>query len=168
MAKRSNTKIRLFSNKQHYQTAFALVEILIVVAILGILAAIVIPEFQGHSQAAKESAAKDNLRILRNTIELYALQHDGVPPGYSGDDPSATAAYRIFELQTVVNNNYLSKLPENPFNNLRTIKTVQNGEDFPAEPVLTDLFGWIYKPESKIIKLNWSGIDSQGTSYFDY
>ncbi|GAH74356.1 unnamed protein product, partial [marine sediment metagenome] len=69
--------------------AFTLVEILIVVAILGILAAIVIPQFQAHSQEAKEAAAKDNLRILRNAIELYAVQHGGVPPGYPADNPDA-------------------------------------------------------------------------------
>ncbi|RKY11715.1 MAG: hypothetical protein DRP65_03460, partial [Planctomycetota bacterium] len=46
--------------------AFSLVELLIVVAILGILAAIVVPEFQTYTQQAKEAAAKDNLRILRN------------------------------------------------------------------------------------------------------
>ena len=63
---------------------FSLVEILIVVAILGILAAIVLPEFQAHTQQAKEAAAKDNLRILRQQIELYAAQHNGLAPGYIG------------------------------------------------------------------------------------
>ena len=48
--------------------AFTLVEILIVVALLGILAAIALPTFQDHIQQARESAAKDNLRILRNAI----------------------------------------------------------------------------------------------------
>lgn len=78
--------------------AFTLVEILIVVAILGILAAIVLPQFQSHTQQAKESAAKDNLRILRNAIELYAAQHDGVPPGYPNGDTTASPHYLCFAL----------------------------------------------------------------------
>ncbi|MHC4236894.1 MAG: type IV pilin protein, partial [Planctomycetota bacterium] len=49
---------------------------MIVVTILGSLAAIVIPEFSGHIQKAKESAAKDNLRILRQAIERYAQDHN--------------------------------------------------------------------------------------------
>ena len=76
--------------------AFTLVEVLIVVAILGILAAIVLPVFRSHSQKAKESAAKDNLRILRNTIEIYAAQHNGIPPGYKNNDPSQLAATAFF------------------------------------------------------------------------
>ena len=44
--------------------AFTLVETLIVVAILGILTAIALPTFRGHIAEAKESAAKDILRIL--------------------------------------------------------------------------------------------------------
>ena len=65
--------------------SFTLVELLIVVAILGILAAMTLPILQGHITEAKESAAKDTLRIMRNAIEIYAAQHNGVPPGYPGD-----------------------------------------------------------------------------------
>lgn len=47
--------------------AFIVVEVLIVAAISGIPAAIVIPQFQPQSQQAMDAAAKDNLRVLRNT-----------------------------------------------------------------------------------------------------
>ena len=60
--------------------AFTLAEILIVVAILGILASLVIPTFQTHAAEAKEAAAKDNLRILRTAIERYAAEHNGQFP----------------------------------------------------------------------------------------
>ena len=102
--------------------AFTLVEILIVVALLGILAAIVLPTFQDHIQQARETAAKDNLRILRNAIGLYAVEHNDVPPGYSNDDPSQSAFHWTFLLQMVGTSNHLSDMPENPFNGEIAIK----------------------------------------------
>src|SRR5207237_3761058 len=59
---------------------FTLVEILIVVIILGILAAIVIPQFANASQDARESALLSQLQTLRSQIELYKLQHKDVLP----------------------------------------------------------------------------------------
>lgn len=147
--------------------AFALAEILIVVAIIGILAAIVLPEFQDHVQQAKEAAAKDNLRILRNAIELYAHQHNGVPPGYDGNDPSTTPLYIFFVSQLVLAGDYLPKLPENPFNGEILVKMIGNAEDFPTEPV-EPYNGWVYQPATKTIKLNWEGTDTAGVAYFDY
>ena len=60
---------------------FTLVEILIVVVILGILAAIVIPQFTSASEAAKASSLVTQLQSLRSQIELYQLQHNGNYPG---------------------------------------------------------------------------------------
>lgn len=147
--------------------AFTLVEILIVVALLGILAAIALPTFQDHIQQARESAAKEDLRILRNTIEVYAAQHNGVPPGYQNDDPSGAVGYQKLAEQ-LITGNYLPDYPENPFNGSKLFKLIQNNEDFPAAPVMTDTYGWIYKAATKTIKLNWSGTDSAGVAYFDY
>ena len=148
--------------------AFTLVEILIVVAILGILAAIVVPQFQSHSQQAKEAAAKDNLRILRNLIELYAARHNDVPPGYINNDPSQSVGYRALADQLIVIGNYLPAYPENPFNGRNSIRLIQNNEAFPTEAQLFDSWGWVYKAATKEIRLNWPGTDSSGVSYFDY
>jgi type II secretion system protein G len=148
------------------KAAFTLVEILIVVAILGIIAAIVLPEFQGHIQQAKEAAAKDNLRILREAIERYAFDHDGVPPGYLNDDTSQTPSSMRIQVQLTYNKNYLTKLPENPFNNQFVIHPVEDND--PMSSALVGNFGWIYKPSTKTIKLNTDGVDSEGISYLDY
>lgn len=151
------------------QKAFTLVEILIVVAILGILAAVVVPGLQGHITEAKGSAAKDNLRILRNAIELYALQHDGVPPGYPNDDPTQSPAFLAFVVQMVnksIWEYYLSDLPENPFNKLETIRVLGNEEEFPTDA--TGSFGWIYKPASRDFRIDWPGTDSKAVRYYDY
>ena len=60
---------------------FTLVEILIVVIILGILAAIVIPQFTNASQDARKSSLTSQLQTIRSQIELYKLQHlDQFPP----------------------------------------------------------------------------------------
>ena len=68
---------------------FTLVEILIVVVILGILAAIVIPQFSSASQAAQASSTVTQLQSLRSQLELYQLQHDGEYPQVTGDGIAA-------------------------------------------------------------------------------
>ncbi|MHC4765507.1 MAG: type IV pilin protein, partial [Planctomycetota bacterium] len=50
---------------------FTLIEILIVVVILGILAAIVIPQFTDASQEAAASNLRSQLQTIRSQIELY-------------------------------------------------------------------------------------------------
>lgn len=59
---------------------FTLVEILIVVVIMAVLAAAVIPQFTDSTNDAKDSTAKQNLRIMRAQLELYRLQHSGAYP----------------------------------------------------------------------------------------
>ena len=148
--------------------AFTLVEVLITVSILGILAAIVLPQFRSHAQAARESAAKDTLRILRNAIEHYAATHEDIAPGYPANDPSSSPGTRFFWMQMIRDRDYLSDEPVNPFSGQVTLKIITNAETFPVEAVETDTYGWIYKPATKEVRLNWSGTDSGGISYFDY
>jgi prepilin-type N-terminal cleavage/methylation domain-containing protein len=148
------------------ETGFTLVELIIVVAILGILAAIVLPEFQGHVQKAKEAAAKDSLRILREAIERYAADHNGIPPGYLNNNATSTPFDLYLYNQLCVDGNYLPQFPTNPFNDLYTIATFSNTASLPANA--TGNSGWIYKPATKTVKLNWPGTDSQGKKYYDY
>ena len=165
------------------KTAFTLVELMIVISILGILAAIVLPEFTTQTQQAKEAVAKDNLRILRNVIERYAIQHNGVPPGYlngsvgggiltfiaqttkttdiAGTSSGTTTVSELFPFGP-----YLTKVPENPLNNKGSMHTL--GDEQPFPDVATDTYGWIYKPQTKQIRLDSPGLDSQGVKYFDY
>jgi prepilin-type N-terminal cleavage/methylation domain-containing protein len=146
--------------------AFSLVELIIVVAILGIMAAIILPIFQSHAAEAKETASKDNLRILRSTIQLYAAQHGDIPPGYLNDDPTQPVGFTTFWARVVRDGHYLPALPENPFNESASITVLGNSETFPVDaPGDT---GWIYKPATREIRLNWPGTDSYGIRYYDY
>src|SRR5215210_5394014 len=72
------------------RAGFTLIEILIVVVILGILAAIVFPELTSASRQAREGVLKDDLRFMREQILRYRIQHDDVSPGYPAGDPTGT------------------------------------------------------------------------------
>jgi prepilin-type N-terminal cleavage/methylation domain-containing protein len=61
------------------QNGFTLVELLVVVIILAVLAAIVIPQLRSSSQDAKLSALDADLSTLRSSIELYYNQHNAYP-----------------------------------------------------------------------------------------
>jgi prepilin-type N-terminal cleavage/methylation domain-containing protein len=145
---------------------FTLIELMIVVSILGILGAIVLPEFQSHTQQAKEAAAKDNLRILRETIERYANDHNGIPPGYTNNDPAQSLIAVNVYRQLVILNKYLTKMPDNPFNGYDGLKVYIASQNFPTEADGTS--GWMYKPSTRELRLNWPGTDSQGIHFFDY
>jgi len=146
--------------------AFSLAELMIVVAVLGILAAVAVPRFDSYSTEAKSSAAKSNLRILRGAIELYTTRHGGIPPGYEDDDIEGPASDETFRRQMIVDEDYLRKVPENPFNGLDTIRVVPNQSAFPGSA--TGRFGWVYQPVTMTIKLDWPGLDLDGISYYEY
>ncbi len=60
---------------------FTLAELLIVVIILAILAAIIVPQFSSATVDAQESALDANLTGMRSAIELYRAQHGALYPG---------------------------------------------------------------------------------------
>jgi prepilin-type N-terminal cleavage/methylation domain-containing protein len=166
MNRQGKAQSKRYKKGQGTPRAFTLVEVLIVVAILGILAAVIVPEYRGHTQRAKESSAKESLQMLRSAIERYAIQHNGVPPGYPSADPSLTPNYLQYGFQLVRDGHYLSELPENPFNGHVNVRVILDDEPFPAEA--TGAYGWVYKPATKDIRLDWPGTDPSGKVYFEY
>jgi prepilin-type N-terminal cleavage/methylation domain-containing protein len=68
--------------KDNNRQAFTLIELLIVVAIIGILAAIAIPNFLQAQTRAKVSRAKTDLRTLSTAMELYYTDNLAYPPEY--------------------------------------------------------------------------------------
>ncbi len=165
------------------ERGFSLVELMIVVAVLGILAAIVVPQFQSYTTQAKEASAKSDLRTLRSAIELYTVQHNGVPPGYPNGDVTAAPVEQIFIWQLTMASNksgqtanpgtagfglgpYVKAFPKNPFNNLGLVKMVGNSEGFPASA--TGDFGYIYQPATVTVRLDWPETDKGGINYYDY
>lgn len=63
------------------QAGFTLVELLIVVIILAVLAAIIVPQFSSATIDAQEAALDANIARMRSAIELYQAQHGSAYPG---------------------------------------------------------------------------------------
>jgi general secretion pathway protein G len=73
--------LRLDTSRPIRRRGFTLIEILIVVVILGILAAIVIPQFTNAAQDASAASARSQLQTMRSQVELYRVQNNGqIPP----------------------------------------------------------------------------------------
>ena len=163
--------------------AFTLVEVMIVVALLGILAAVILPTMHGHTVSARESAVKECLMTMRTQIELYKMHHKGVPPGYvNGSTASSILLQHQFTATTAIDGAvstsktptsnypygpYIKKLPENPFNHRTDIAYVGAATAF-SDAVDGTTCGWLYKRETGEFVINWTGTDSKGVNFYDY
>ena len=111
-------------------SGFTLVEILIVVVILGILAAIVIPQFTEASTEAKTSSLCTDLQTIRSQIELYKIQHNDVKPNMTVDANGDNALTQVTLIDgSVVPSGtansygpYIQKIPTNQFNDAASIE----------------------------------------------
>jgi len=163
---------------------FTLIEILIVVVILGILAAIVYPELTSASRQAREGVLKDDVRFMREQILRYRIQHDDIAPGYPAANPAGAPSEADFVAQmtghTDLKGNtdpnysdvfkygpYLTKVPENPLTGNTKVLVLANGAALPAAD-RTQNYGWIFKPETMEFIPNLDGTDLDGKLYTLY
>jgi len=123
---------------------FTLVEILIVVVILGVLAAIVVPQFSSAASDARVSSLRSNLLAVRKQIELYKHNHDDNLPAAAGE--SSADFDRRMTAQTDLNGDagtdygpYLERVPMNMFNRLNTVRV-------GGAPAGANTHGWRFDP----------------------
>lgn len=149
------------------EVGFTLIEMLIVIIILGILAAIIIPQLTVSTEDAKVSTLKTNLAGLRSSIEIYYAQHHEKYPGQTksadgttNNDALEAATSMVKQLTQYTNSagqiqatkNTTFKygpyvkgpsLPANPFND-GTGVVCDNSADITAAraPTATAGIGW--------------------------
>jgi general secretion pathway protein G len=101
--------------------AFTLVEVLIVVIILGILAAIVVPQFSSASEDAKLVALQSNLQTIRGQIQLYKIQHNNFVPALATFGDQMTKVSKADGTTAAIGTAgypygpYLQTIPNNPY-----------------------------------------------------
>ena len=99
------------------QRGFTFIEIMVVVAILAILAALVVPRIMGRTDDAKRTAAKVQIRNIEGALQLYKLDNGVYPSTEQGlkalvEKPAVGVVPKKWKL-----GGYIQKLPEDPWGN---------------------------------------------------
>lgn len=135
--------------KSNRGKGFTLVEILIVVVILGILAAIVVPQFAGAANEARTGNVVTQTNTIETQLELYAARNNGLYPDLVTDgwgDVGDNA-----DPETMIGGGYLKAPPVNPHSTAATASDVaatvmldKAAADAAAEALEAAASGWIY------------------------
>ena len=97
------------------QRGFTLIEIMVVVVILGVLAALVVPQIMSRPDQAKASAAQSDIKAIAMALDIYKLDNHQYPSGQQGlqalvSKPGGAPAARNWNPD-----GYLKRLPIDPW-----------------------------------------------------
>ncbi len=110
---------------------FTLIELMIVVAIIGILAAIAIPKFADLINKSKEGATKGALSSVRSAINVYYGDNEGWYPTYGDDSEEAFV--------TAITPKYINAMPD-----AKLPGTTHADNSAVVLTTGTDAGGWLY------------------------
>lgn len=127
------------------KSAFTLVEILIVVVILGILAAVVVPRFVGAVEEASVGTTQSELHKLRRAVDVYRVRNgDSLPLVNAGDGTWGDLISG--------DGSYLKEAPLNPYVGGDNQKTILI-RDTPDEEFQSE-YAWVYSSATGDV---WAG-----------
>lgn len=134
---------------------FTLVEILIVVVILGILAAIVVPQFASASQDAIKSALRSQMQTVSAQVELYRVQNAGQLPSDDADPLETGGTNNGWGV--LISNSFLKDEPFNGFTGTSVVEGdgggvgVGEAVGIQAAGAPNTALGWIYNEDLGVI-----------------
>jgi general secretion pathway protein G len=111
------TVFRAGVDRQHSEAGFTLIEIMVVIAIIGILATMIVPKIMGRPDQARAIAAKQDVGTVVQALKLYRLDIGRYPTAEQG----LKALVEKPTLEPVPQNwkmgGYLESLPKDPWGN---------------------------------------------------
>jgi prepilin-type N-terminal cleavage/methylation domain-containing protein len=128
---------------------FTLIEILIVVVIMAVLAAVVIPQFSASTDDAKSSTAQFNLSTLRSLVQTYRAQHRGALPKVDATTNLLSELLKKTAANGTVDANgaygpYLAQFPENSYTGVNTVKATTKTSITATDVTANNAGGWLY------------------------
>lgn len=96
---------------------FTLVEIMVVVVILSILAAVVVPKIMDRPDQAREAKVKQDIRALSSSLDLYRLDNYTYPTTDEGLESLVKRPSSLSEGAKWKDGGYVKRLPKDPWGN---------------------------------------------------
>ena len=128
---------------------FTLVEVLIVVVIMSVLAAVVIPQFSASTEDARKSTAEFNVSTMRSVIETYKGQHRGTLPAHDSTDKNFPTLIAKTLATGVIDpagpyGPYLLEMPENPYTGNSVVEVTTKTSLQAGDVTAGSAGGWLY------------------------
>lgn len=139
--------------RTRHSRAFTLIEILVVVVVLGILAAIVVPKFQNATDDASINSTYYELQKTRRAIDVYMARNDNAVP---------TVTTGLASWGPIVGSGeYLKSYPVNRYVPSPNATRVYAAADASADTVYQTNYGWIFNTTTGEL---WAGSFDTGDS----
>lgn len=97
------------------QQGFTLIEVMVVVVILGILAAVVVPRIMDNPDKARVTKAKQDIRAMESALNLYRLDNFSYPNTEQGLEALISAPSDLVNSSNFKQGGYIRKLPKDPW-----------------------------------------------------
>lgn len=118
------------------EKGFTLVELLVVVVVLAVLAAIVLPKFMDSGKRSKESAQKSDLKIIQNAVQLFYTDTGYYPAALDDLTQADGSTVKVYDgsadialaTTTDYHGPYLQEVPNDPVKNVAFTYTKADGK----------------------------------------